>query len=57
MLIEGLRGGRGEEVGKILLAELELELTHIDTFSFLRGGPCVTPRFGNSFNGSSVGER
>ena len=27
------------EVGKILLAELELDLAHIDTFFFLRGGP------------------
>ena len=50
--------GMGDwEVGKILLAELELELAHIDTFFFLRGGPWVTPRSGNSFNGSSVGGR
>ena len=30
---------RGWEVVKILLAELELELAHIDSISFLRGGP------------------
>ena len=57
LIFDGWVGMRGWEVVKILLAELELELAHIDSISFLRGGPWVTPRSGNSFNGSSVGGR